>query len=87
MEAQVAALVEQLRVMTEHQALLEQELAQRPGAAGDALPGFGPGRPTVGPDRSLLGIGKPPDFSGKIDDWRDWCVVFEGFASAAVPGA
>ena len=87
MEAQVAALVEQLRVMTERQAVLEQELAQRPGAAGDAPPGFGPGRPTGGPDRSLLGVGKPSDFSGKIDDWRDWCVVFEGFASAAVPGA
>ena len=35
MEAQVAALVEQLRVMAERQAILEQELAQRPGAAGD----------------------------------------------------
>jgi hypothetical protein len=87
MEAQLAALTEQLRVMGEHQALLEQELAQRPAAAGD-LPGLGrglPGSPTgVGVDTRLLG--KPHDISGKIDDWRDWSVVFEGYAAAAVPG-
>ena len=32
MEAQIAALTEQLRVMGERQALLEQELGQRPRA-------------------------------------------------------
>ena len=86
MEAQIAALTEQLRVMGECQALLEQELAQRPAAAGDP-PGLGrdfPGRPTgVRVDTRLLG--KPHDFSGKLDDWRDWSVVFEGYAAAAVP--
>ena len=87
MEAQLAALKEQLRVMGERQALLEKELSQRPPAAADP-PGLGsalPGRPTgVGVDTRLLG--KLHDFSGKIDDWRDWSVVFEGYAAAAVPG-
>ena len=31
-------------------------------------------------------LGKPRDFSGKIDDWHDWSVIFEGCAAAAVPG-
>ena len=87
MEAQLAALTEQLRAMGERQALLEQELAQRPAAAGDP-PGLGrdlPGRPTgVGVDTRRLG--KPRGFSGRIDDCRDWSVVFEGYAAAAVPG-
>ena len=87
MEAQVAALTEQLRAMGERQALLEQEFAQRPAAAGDP-PGLGrdlPSRPTgVGTDKRLLG--KPHDFSGKLDDWRGWSVVLEGYAAAAVPG-
>ena len=87
MEAQLAALTEQLRVRGERQALLEQELGQRPPAAADP-PGLGNaplGRPTgVGVDTRLFG--KPHDFSGKIDDWRDWSVVFEGYAAAAVPG-
>ena len=68
---QIAALTEQLRMMGERQALLEQELAQRPAAAGDP-PGLGrdlPGRPIgVGVDTRLLE--KPHDFSGKVDDWR-----------------
>ena len=59
----------------------------RPAAAGDP-PGLGrdlPGRPTgVGVDTRLLG--KPHDFSGKLDDWRDWSVAFEGYAAAVVPG-
>ena len=38
----------------------------------------------MGIDTRLLG--KPHDFSGKLDDWRDWSVVFEGYAAAAVPG-
>ena len=38
----------------------------------------------MGVDTGLLG--KPHDFSGKVDDWRDWGVVFEGYAAAAVPG-
>ena len=87
MEAQLAAFKEQLRVMGERQAFLEQELGQRPPAAADA-PGLGNaplGRPTgVGVDIRLFG--KPHDFSGKVDDWRDWSLVFEGYAAAAVPG-
>ena len=83
----IAALAEQLqRVMGERQVLLEQELGQRPPAAADP-PGLGNaplGRLTgVGVDIRLLG--KPRDFSGKIDDWRDWSEVFEGSAAAAVP--
>ena len=61
----------------------------RPAAAGRGRPpglGSAPlGRPTgVGVDTRLLG--KPHDSDGKIDDWRDWSVVFEGYAAAAVPG-
>ena len=87
MEAQIAALTEQLRAMGERQAPLEQELAQRPAAAGDP-PGLGrdfPSRPTGVKINTRL-LGKPHDFSGKLDDWRDWSVVFEGYAAAAVPG-
>ena len=37
----------------------------------------------VGVDTRLLG--KPSDFSGAQDAWRDWSTVFKGFAGAAIP--
>ena len=30
-------------------------------------------------------LGKPNDFSGAQDAWRDWSAVFKGYAGAAVP--
>ena len=36
----------------------------------------------VGVDTRLLG--KPGDFSGAQDAWRDWSAVFQGYAGAAV---
>ena len=30
-------------------------------------------------------LGKPGDFSGAQDAWRDWSAVFRGYAGAAVP--
>ena len=38
----------------------------------------------MGVDTRLLG--KPPDFHGEHERWRDWAVVFRGYAGAAVPG-
>ena len=29
--------------------------------------------------------GKPSDFSGAQDAWRDWSTVFKGYAGAAIP--
>ena len=37
----------------------------------------------VGVDTRLLG--KPSDFSGAQDAWRDWSTVFKGYAGAAIP--
>ena len=37
----------------------------------------------VGVDTRLLG--KPSDFSGAQDAWRDWSTVFNGYAGAAIP--
>ena len=37
----------------------------------------------VGVDTRLLG--KPSDFSGAQDAWRDWSTVFKGHAGAATP--
>ena len=37
----------------------------------------------VGVDRRLLG--KPSDFSGAQDAWRDWSTVFKRYAGAAIP--
>ena len=37
----------------------------------------------VGVDTRLLG--KPAEFSGAQDAWRDWSAVFQGYAGAAVP--
>ena len=34
-------------------------------------------------DRRLLG--KPSDFSGAQDAWRDWSTVFKGYAGGAIP--
>ena len=41
-------------------------------------------RGAMGVDTRLLG--KPPDFHGEHERWRDWAVVFRGYAGAAVPG-
>ena len=30
-------------------------------------------------------LGKPSDFSGAQDAWRDWSTVFKGYAGAAIP--
>ena len=30
-------------------------------------------------------LGKPSDFSGAQDAWREWSTVFEGYAGAAIP--
>ena len=30
-------------------------------------------------------LGKPSDFSGARDAWREWSTVFEGYAGAAIP--
>ena len=37
----------------------------------------------VGVDTRLLG--KPSDFSGAQDAWRDWSTVFKGYVCAAIP--
>ena len=37
----------------------------------------------VGVDTRLLG--KPSDFSGTQDAWRDWSTVFKGYAGAVIP--
>ena len=83
----MAAVTEQLRVMTERQAALEDELRRARAApppppqapAAGAAPAAG-----VGIDTRLLG--RPSDFDGREDSWRNWSVVFEGYASAAVQG-
>ena len=30
-------------------------------------------------------LGKPSDFSGAQDAWRDWSAVFNGYAGAGIP--
>ena len=84
MEAQVAALIEQLRAMSERQGALEEELRRARAAPPPAPAPPAADRGGVGIDTRLLG--RPADFSGAEDQWRNWSVVFEGCASAAVAG-
>ena len=82
---QFQELIDQVKKLTENQSKLEAELqaeraraAAQPPAPAAAMP------PGVGIDTRLLG--KPSDFGGAEADWQTWSVVFEGYASAAVPG-
>ena len=81
MEETIRQLTETVRALQGRQGQLEQELVAARGAAA--------GRPSerpvlgVGIDTRLLG--KPQEFHGEADKWKDWAAVFRGYAGAAVP--
>ena len=72
---------------------LQNELAQsRPQAANElaALRQEVRGAPLRGTQATGVGVdtrflGKPSDFLGAQDVWRDWSTVFKGCAGAAIP--
>ena len=77
--------------LSRQNAELQAELEQNRQAAASGLAALRqdlrtPQRATsaaVGVDTRLLG--KPGEFSGAQEAWRDWSAVFKGYAGAAVP--
>ncbi len=86
-QEQAAQMAQAMHEMQARQAQLETLLtearatadAAARAAATSAVPGVG--LQTV--DTRLLG--RPGDFNGEADRWRDWSVVFKGYAMAALP--
>ena len=89
----VQQMVEAIHELRKRQVQLEQELdatrAAATAAQGAAAQGSG-GQPQPGPaartgvDTRLLG--KPQEFHGEHERWRDWSAVFRGYAGAVNEG-
>ncbi len=83
----VQQMIEAIRELRKRQVRLEQVLdatrAAATAAQGAAAQGSG-GQPQPGPtartgvDTRLLG--KPQEFHGERERWRDWSAVFRGYA-------
>ena len=72
---------------------LQNELAQSRQQAANELAALRQevrGAPLRGTQATGVGVdtrflGKPSDFSGAQDAWRDWSTVFKEYAGAAIP--
>ena len=81
MEETIRQLTETVRALQGRQGQLEQELvASRAAAAGRQAD-----RPVLGVGIDTRLLGKPQEFHGEAEKWKDWAAVFRGYAGAAVP--
>eukprot|EP00971_Amphidinium_carterae_P119114 2359761-Amphidinium_carterae.1 len=87
MEQAFQQMTEQMQQLLARQATLEGQLAHAQAQAQQAqaqtvVAGAHPSHNT-GVDLRLLG--KPSDFNGDADKWKEWCTIFRGYAAAALP--